>query len=93
VLFDSIVLLRTRYWFGMDIGMACSDFRILRRYTNTNAYSYPNTYPNTNTNTDSYPNTNTDSYTNPNANTNTDSYSTWFAHVCRLRQLMEHQYR
>jgi hypothetical protein len=62
VLFDSIVLLRTRYWFGLDIGMACSDFRFLRRYTNTNAYSdtYPDTYPDTNTDSDTYPNT----YTN-----------------------------
>jgi hypothetical protein len=52
VLFDSIVLLRARYWFGMDIGMACSDFRILRRYTNTNTNTNTNTYTNTYTNSD-----------------------------------------
>jgi hypothetical protein len=91
VLFDSIVLLRTRYWFGMDIGMACSDFRILRRYTNSNTDSDSDSDSDSNTNaySDTYPNSDTNSY----ANTYPDSYSTWFTHVCRLRQLMEHQYR
>jgi hypothetical protein len=59
VFFYRGIVLRTGYRFGMDSGLACSDFRIMRRYTNSyaNTDSYPNTYSDTDTN--AYTNTNT----------------------------------
>src|SRR4051812_43035657 len=46
VFFDCIVLLRTGYRFGMDIGMACSDFRVMQRHADTDANSNPDAYSN-----------------------------------------------
>ncbi len=56
----------------MDSGLACSDFRIMRRhtYTNANTYTYTNSY--TNSYTDPNTNTDTDTYSNTNANSDTN---------------------
>jgi hypothetical protein len=73
VFFDCVVFLCTGYRFGMDSGLACSDFRIMRWYAYPNTDSYSNTYPNSYT--DTYPNSYTDTDTDTDSYANTDTRS------------------